>query len=90
MNTYECGWIRPREWIVHERLWIEKSPDDSSYESAIQYFKSRIYVERDMAPPAQLKDMRESAIILWSYRNKVVGLDCHDRAVSVDKFAISY
>ena len=89
-NTNECRWIPPREWIVHERLWIEMSPDNSSYESAITYFKSRMYVKRDMALPAQLKDMRDSAIMLWSYRNKIVGLDCQDRAVGVSLCKITY
>ena len=62
----------------HEKLWIEMSPEDSSYESAIKYFKTRMYVKRDMEPITKLKEMREKAYVLWSYRNKIVCMDSGD------------
>tara|TARA_X000001036_G_C20516389_1_gene740286 strand:+ start:670 stop:1008 length:339 start_codon:yes stop_codon:yes gene_type:complete len=72
----------------HEKLWIEMSPEDSSYESAIKYFKTRMYVNRDMEPNTKLKELRETANVLWSYRNQVVGMDTGDRAVRVSLSAI--
>ena len=73
----------------HEKLWIEMSPEDSSYESAIKYFKARMYVKRDMEPSTKLKELRETANVLWSYRNQVVGMDTGDRAARVSHAGIT-
>ena len=73
----------------HEKLWIEMSPEDSSYESAIKYFKTRMYVKRDMEPSTKLKELRETANVLWSYRNQVVGMDTGDRAARVSHAGIT-
>jgi hypothetical protein len=38
------------KWIDHEKRWIERSPDDSSFESAIRYLNWRMCIQRDMEP----------------------------------------
>lgn len=67
-------------WLDHEKRWIEFSPDNSSYESAVVYFKTRMYVTRDMEPISNLKKLRDNAYTLWAYRNKAATCDFGDTA----------
>ncbi len=68
------------KWITHEQRWIELSPNDTGYESAIRYFNHRMCVSRDMEPYTSLRRLREEAYFLWKYRNKAVDPDYGDVA----------
>ena len=67
-------------WIDHEKRWIERYPDNSSYECAIRYFKERMFVLRDMEPISNLKKLRENAYTLYAYRNRSMEPDFGDIA----------
>lgn len=56
----------------HEERWIEHSPDDTSYESACEYFQYRMYVERDMTVIADKRRLGQIAWALYEYRNHIV------------------
>ena len=71
-------------WIDHEKRWIERFPDNSSYESAIRYLKERMYDLRDMEPISNLKKLRDIAYTLYAYRNKSIEPDFGDIAHIVD------
>lgn len=73
-------------WLDHEQRWIEFSPDNTSYESAIVYFKTRMYVTRDMEPISNLKKLRDIAYTLWAYRNKAATCDFGDTAYMKKEF----
>lgn len=67
-------------WIDHEKRWIEYSPDDTTYDSAIRYFNHRMCVARDMEPITASRRLREMAYFLYKYRNKAVDVDMGDKA----------
>lgn len=56
----------------HERQWIELYPDDGSYESAIQYFRVRMYVKRDMIVIEDKRRLCQKAWALYEYRNQII------------------
>lgn len=55
----------------HEERWIDYSPDDSSYESAVEYFKWRMNYQRDMQVIRDKRHLCNFAYALYEYRNKV-------------------
>lgn len=59
-------------WIDHEQRWINRFPEDSSYESAIRYLKERMFVLRDMEPISDPTKLRQTAFTLYGYRNKSI------------------
>lgn len=67
-------------WIDHEKRWIEYSPDDTTYDSAIRYFNYRINVARDMEPIINRRKIREMAYCLYKFTNKLAQADAGDIA----------
>jgi hypothetical protein len=67
-------------WIDHEKRWIERFPYDTTYESAIRYFKERMFVLRDMEPISDPVKLRKNAYTLYAYRNKSIEPDFGDNA----------
>lgn len=63
----------------HKRRWIERFPDDSSYECAIQYIKHRMYVLEDMMIIQDKRRLNQLCYALYEYRNQVVTTDVEDR-----------
>ena len=56
----------------HKRRWIDRFPDDSSYESAIQYLKHRMYVLEDMIIIQDKRRLNQLAYSLYEYRNQII------------------
>ena len=56
----------------HKKLWIERFPDDSSYECAIQYLKHRMYVLEDMIIIQDKRRLCQMAWALYEYRNQLI------------------
>lgn len=55
----------------HKRQWIDRFPDDTSYESAIQYLKHRMYVLEDMIIIQDKRRLCQLAYSLYEYRNQI-------------------
>lgn len=53
-----------------EQGWIEHSPNDATYNSAVQYFNYRMHGVRDMDPVSRRR-VRELARCLYEFRNKI-------------------
>lgn len=67
-------------WIDHERRWIEYSPNDTTYQSAIRYFNHRMCVARDMELIANNRRLSEMAYALFKFRNKAIDPDMGNMA----------
>jgi hypothetical protein len=63
----------------HKRQWIDRFPDDSSYECAIQYLKYRMYVLEDMMIIQDKRRLNQLAYSLYEYRNQILLPDAEDR-----------
>lgn len=63
----------------HKRRWIERFPDDSTYECAIQYLKHRMYVLEDMIIIQDKRRLNQLAYTLYEYRNQITTTDVEDR-----------
>jgi len=63
----------------HKRRWTASYPDDSSYESAIQYLKRRMYVEEDMMIIQDKRRLTQLAYALYEYRNKIIEANVEER-----------
>lgn len=62
-----------------ERKWIDRFPDDSSYECAIEFIKYRMFVQRDMICIRDKRKRCELAWTLYEYRNQIVTADVEER-----------
>jgi len=56
----------------HKKRWIQFAPDDDTYESAIKYFNTRIFIKEDMIIIQDPRRLRQKAYALWKYRTKSV------------------
>lgn len=63
----------------HKRRWIDRFPDDGSYECAIQYLKHRMYVLEDMMIIQDKRRLNQLAYSLYEYRNQIISADVEDR-----------
>jgi hypothetical protein len=66
----------------HKRRWIERYPDDSSYESAIQYVKERMYVLEDMIIIQDKRRLTQMCYALYEYRNAIIEANVEERNVA--------
>lgn len=64
--------------VAHEERWIQYSPDDRTYKSAISYLKWRQNVKRDMQPIIDTRRFRQLAYALTNFRNHVITCDNGD------------
>lgn len=63
----------------HKRRWIEFSAD-GSYESAIKYLKTRMYVLEDMVIIQDKRRLTQLAYALYEYRNQIVDMNAEENA----------
>lgn len=55
----------------HEERWINYDPDNTSYESAIEYLKYRMNYVRDLQVIRDKRHLCNLAFALYEYRNKI-------------------
>lgn len=67
------------DWHNHETIWIEFSPNDSSFESAFRYFVGMVRAMQ--LPPRSKQTIRNYAFTLHQYRKKA---DCSCKACAQD------
>lgn len=63
----------------HKRRWIEFS-GDGSYESAIKYLKTRMYVLEDMIIIQDKRRLTQMAYALFEYRNQIVEMNAEENS----------
>jgi hypothetical protein len=68
--SYHSSGPVDKHMAEHKRRWIEFS-EDGSYESAIKYFKTRMYVLEDMMIIVNKRKLCQLAYALYEYRNQI-------------------
>lgn len=58
-----------------EERWIQFSPDDASFSSAVRYLNTRMFKDRDLEPIADMRKFNELAYNLTLMRNKLGQVD---------------
>lgn len=59
--------------------WLDKSPNDSSYESAISFLKHRMYVERKTPLFIDNRKLQQMCWFLYECRNELIDCTVDDR-----------
>lgn len=78
LQTHTTSGVADKYMAEHERQWIEQYPDDSSYECAIKYLKTRMYVERDMMVIQDKRRLCQLAFALYEYRNHITDVNVEE------------
>lgn len=62
-------------WAAHEERWTKFSPDDASFSSAVRYFRTRMFKDRDLEPIQDMRKFNQLAHTLTLYRNQYCDVD---------------